>query len=260
MSEIKTKILPNKKQQECIDTISGKVMVLAGPGTGKTFTVIERIKNMLEKEIDPAKILCLTFSEAAAAEMKNRLIAKIGQKAAPVNIYTYHGFCWEIIQSNEEYFEEYSSSQVINDTAKRNLMHLCIDELDTKYFKTSSGDKFYHLNKILSRVNEVKKNLLTKEEYFYNLENHPQWGRGLKEIKENINDTLKQGKKITQKLENTMLELEKKINQARELYSFYELYNQKMKENNYIDFNDMIILVLNKFVESANFLDKISNN
>ena len=58
------KINPNKKQQECIDTVKGSVMVLAGPGTGKTFTVIERIKNMLELGVDPKKILCLTFSDS----------------------------------------------------------------------------------------------------------------------------------------------------------------------------------------------------
>ena len=63
-----TKIKPNLKQQECIDTLKGSVMVLAGPGTGKTFTVIERIKNMLDNNIDPSKILCLTFSDAAAGE------------------------------------------------------------------------------------------------------------------------------------------------------------------------------------------------
>ena len=63
----------NKKQQECIDNIEGKYLVLAGPGTGKTFSVIQRIKNMINKGIEPKKILCLTFSDAAAGEMKSRL-------------------------------------------------------------------------------------------------------------------------------------------------------------------------------------------
>lgn len=255
----KHKISPNIKQQECIDTLEGSVMVLAGPGTGKTFTVIERIKSMLEKGVDPSKILCLTFSDAAAVEMKNRLLNKVGQKAAPVSVYTYHGFCWEIIQNNEDYFEEYSSAQIITDTAKRNLMRLCIDELDVKHFKTSSGDKFYHAGSILYKINEIKKNLLAKDEYFYNLGHHPQWGGGLNEIKQKIQEAVNSGKKVTKKDENCMNELEKKINQAYELYDFYVLYNKKMRENNYIDFSDMIILVLNKFQESANFLDKISN-
>lgn len=253
-------ISPNKKQQLCIDTIEGSVMVLAGPGTGKTFTVIERIKSMLEKNIEPSRILCLTFSDAAANEMKNRLISKVGHKASLVNVYTYHSFCWEIIQNNEEYFEEYSRSQIINDTAKRNLIRQCIDEIGTEHFKTSSGDRFFHTGTILSRINDIKKNLLSKEEYFYNLKNHPQWGLALDEVKEKINLCRSQGKKVLKKDENFKDELEKKIKQACEVYDFFELYNKKMRENNYIDFNDMIILVLNKFKESSSFLDKISNS
>ena len=66
MSDIK----PNKEQQKCIDNYDGKFLVLAGPGTGKTYTVINRIKNMIEHGVDPEKILCLSFSEAAAGEMK----------------------------------------------------------------------------------------------------------------------------------------------------------------------------------------------
>ncbi len=71
--QIKAKIVPNIKQQECIDSIEGSYMVLAGPGTGKTFTVIERIKNMLSRGIEPSKILCLTFSEAAAGVFSSLL-------------------------------------------------------------------------------------------------------------------------------------------------------------------------------------------
>ena len=70
---VKEERIPNKKQQECIDNIHGKYLVLAGPGTGKTFTIIERIKNMLNQGIEPEKILCLTFTDAACNEMKKRI-------------------------------------------------------------------------------------------------------------------------------------------------------------------------------------------
>ena len=68
----KTSILPNEKQLECINNVEGKYLVLAGPGTGKTFTVIQRIKNMLQKGILPEKILCLTFTDAAAKRNENK--------------------------------------------------------------------------------------------------------------------------------------------------------------------------------------------
>ena len=58
-------IKPNKMQQKCIDNINGKYLVLAGPGTGKTFTIIQRIKEMILRGIAPEKILCLTFTEVS---------------------------------------------------------------------------------------------------------------------------------------------------------------------------------------------------
>lgn len=258
--QIKAKIVPNIKQQECIDSIEGSYMVLAGPGTGKTFTVIERIKNMLSRGIEPSKILCLTFSEAAAGEMKKRLLEKAGNIASFVNIYTYHSFCFEIIQNNPDFFDEYSGAQVINDTAKRNLMRQCIDEIGTKYYKTASGDKYFHSNTILSQIDDIKKNLLEKEEYFYNLKHHPQWGRALDDVKEKIQNSLNEGKKVLKKDESLLEELKKKINRAGELWDFYELYNNKMRAENFIDFNDMISLVLKKFKESPGFLNTVAND
>ena len=84
IQEKNTQITPNTKQLECIKTTDGPVMVLAGPGTGKTFTIIERIKYMLETGIKPESVLCLTYSEAAANEMKARLVKNIGAKASAV--------------------------------------------------------------------------------------------------------------------------------------------------------------------------------
>ena len=73
--EEKVKVIkPNEQQQMCIDSVNGKFLVLAGPGTGKTFTVTRRINHMIEDlDIEPNKILCLTFSNTAAREMKNKI-------------------------------------------------------------------------------------------------------------------------------------------------------------------------------------------
>ena len=91
-------IKPNARQQEAIDVLNGSVMLLAGPGTGKTFTVIQRIEKMLADGVEPSSILCLTFSDAAANEMRQRLIKKMGVLASSVDIYTYHSFCNDLIK------------------------------------------------------------------------------------------------------------------------------------------------------------------
>ncbi len=256
--DIKNKCTPNKKQQECIDLLKGSIMVLAGPGTGKTFTVIERISHMLDFGIEPEKILCLTFSDAAAQEMKKRLSDKRPLDGMRVNACTYHSFCFDIIQNYPEFFEEYSTFQIINNTAKRSLIRRCIDELDTTYFKTDSGNKYHFAKEILNGIEDIKKNLIEKDEYFYNLENHPQWGGAINDVKAKIKQALNDKKRVLKKDENLLSALEKKVGRARELWGFYECYSNYMHDEGYIDFTDMISLVIKKFKTTPVLLDIIS--
>ena len=114
MTELKEKT-PNQKQQECINNIYGKYLVLAGPGTGKTYTIIQRIKNILNNNIDAKKILCLTFSDTAAKEMKERLNNEI-KNINDINIYTYHSFCLNLIEQYGHYFDLSDNIKIIKDT------------------------------------------------------------------------------------------------------------------------------------------------
>src|SRR5574343_1613271 len=83
----------NKEQREAVDTIEGPVMVIAGPGTGKTTVLTLRIANILLKTDTPASgILALTFTEAGAKAMKAKLREIIGDRALEVPIHTFHGF------------------------------------------------------------------------------------------------------------------------------------------------------------------------
>ena len=125
---INSVIKPNSRQQEAIDTLIGSVMLLAGPGTGKTFTVINRIEKMLEQGINPSSILCLTFSDAAASEMRQRLIKKMGVLASSVDIFTYHSFCNQIIKTYSNEFEMSSGVNLITESQKISIMKDCIDE------------------------------------------------------------------------------------------------------------------------------------
>ena len=125
-----TKFKPNEKQQECIDNIEGKYLVLAGPGTGKTYTIIQRIKSMIERKINPEKILCLTFSDAATNEMRTRLEKELNRADFGVNIYTYHGFCNEIISENLADFELPNNFKVITSAMSNQLLKECIDEIE----------------------------------------------------------------------------------------------------------------------------------
>jgi DNA helicase-2/ATP-dependent DNA helicase PcrA len=91
----------NAQQKLAVDNIEGPVMVIAGPGTGKTQILSARIgKILLETDTQPGNILCLTYTDAGVAAMRRRLSSFIGPDAYRVNIHTFHAFCNEVIQEN----------------------------------------------------------------------------------------------------------------------------------------------------------------
>ena len=250
-------ICPNAGQQECIKTLNGPVMVLAGPGTGKTFTIIQRIKFMIESGIAPDSILCLTYSEAAANEMKARLVKEIGTVAASVTIHTYHAFCNEIIRQNPMEFELLDGVGLVDDITKRTLMSEVIDEVKPKFYKTKWGDSKYFIPELLGAVDEIKKNQVTKEDYFNTLQTHPQWGGKMKELEEEYKTREEKGKLVKTFL-NSYENHKKKLGKAREAWEIFEKYDIKLKQNNFIDFNDMINLVLETFDTNEDFLKHVS--
>ena len=95
----------NSAQKKAVDTIEGPLLVVAGPGSGKTEILSLRVARILkETQILPSNILCLTFTESAALNMRERLARLMGQEAYRVAIHTFHNFCVNIIQKYPEFF------------------------------------------------------------------------------------------------------------------------------------------------------------
>ena len=95
----------NTEQKQAVDTLEGPVMVIAGAGTGKTQTIALRIANILDKtQTNPSSIICLTFTDSAAFNMRQRLLSIIGPAAYSVKVHTFHSFCNEVIAVNPECF------------------------------------------------------------------------------------------------------------------------------------------------------------
>lgn len=260
-SNVKTQIIPNKKQQECIDTINGPVMVLAGPGTGKTTVIIERIKKMLLSGIDGENIIALTFSEAAASEMKMRLLEQVGNTGSSVVIHTYHAFCSDLISQNPMKFEVYDNFNVIDELNKFRFMKEVIDEYRPKHLVTQAGDPYFFIPNLLMAVHDLKLNRITKEKYFNVMENNPEWKPELNNLKtdiklqEELESNGKRNHLITsiKKLET----LDSNIKKASEIWDMFERYTKKLSINRFIDFDDMINLVLNEFQNDPVFLEEV---
>lgn len=99
----------NEQQKDAVDTIYGPVLVVAGPGTGKTQILALRIAHLLnsDAQISPQNILCLTYTEEGKKNMRDRLFRLIGAETAQnISVHTYHSFCNEVIQQNLSLFEK----------------------------------------------------------------------------------------------------------------------------------------------------------
>lgn len=256
---ISTKIKPNEKQEECIKEINGKIMVLAGPGTGKTFTLINRIKNMLLSNIKPDTILCLTFSDAAANEMRQRLIKELGVVATKVDIFTYHSFCNSIIKTYPNQFELNENVKLINQTVSLELMKRTIDEIQPQSFVSQRSDKYFYAKDFISHVAKLKSLRISKDDYLNCLNTNPNFRPRLNDLKFEILEREKAGNMKNKTRYQQVEKIEKDIAKAQELWDIFEVYKNKMFENNYIDFQDMINFVIDQFETDNLFLKEIAN-
>lgn len=259
MVEAKNIIKPNSKQQQAIDILNGQVMLLAGPGTGKTFTVIHRIEKMLADGVEPSSILCLTFSDAAASEMRQRLIKKMGVVASAVDIYTYHSFCNDLIKTYPDKFEMTSGVKLITDAEKISIMKECIDDANLEFFVPSRADRYFFTKNFISYVEKLKTQRVSKDEYMACIDTNPMLMPRYKELESEIYEREQAGNTKNKTRYNELEKIKTNIEKAKELWTLFELYSTKMINKNLIDFSDMINLVLTSFEEDSQFLSEVSN-
>lgn len=256
---MKNIIKPNSKQQQAIDILNGQVMLLAGPGTGKTFTVIHRIEKMLADGVEPSSILCLTFSDAAASEMRQRLIKKMGVVASAVDIYTYHSFCNDLIKTYPDKFEMTSGVKLITDAEKISIMKECIDNANLEFFVPSRADRYFFTKNFISYVEKLKTQRVSKDEYMACIDTNPMLMPRYKELESEIYEREQAGNTKNKTRYNELEKIKTNIEKAKELWTLFELYSTKMINKNLIDFSDMINLVLTSFEEDSQFLSEVSN-
>ncbi|HZV45082.1 MAG TPA: UvrD-helicase domain-containing protein, partial [Saprospiraceae bacterium] len=113
----------NTQQRKAVEAIEGPVMVIAGPGTGKTEILSLRIGYILKNtDTPPGSILCLTYTDAAATEMRHRLIEYIGPEAYRLQVSTFHSFCNLVIQENPGVFQQARELEPISEIDKFKLL------------------------------------------------------------------------------------------------------------------------------------------
>jgi DNA helicase-2/ATP-dependent DNA helicase PcrA len=120
----------NTAQKEAVDTIEGPVMVIAGPGTGKTQLLSVRVANILRKtDSDPSNILCLTFTNKAATNMRERLNSLIGPLSRNVVVRTFHSFAAEIMNQYPDYFWNGARLSIAPDAVQDDIIQTILARL-----------------------------------------------------------------------------------------------------------------------------------
>ena len=148
----------NEQQRLAVDTIEGPVMVIAGPGTGKTQILAARIgKILLETDASPENILCLTYTDAGVVAMRRRLLSFIGPDAYKVHIYTFHAFCNDVIQENLSLFEK-TVLDPISDLEKIQYFKTLIDSFPKNHpLKRYRGDVYFEISNLQYLFSTMKR-------------------------------------------------------------------------------------------------------
>jgi len=245
----------NPQQRIAVDTIDGPVMVIAGPGTGKTQILAARIgKILLETDVLPENLLCLTFTDAGAVAMRSRLQKFIGADAYKVNIHTFHSFCNEIIQDNLYLFEK-NSLEPISDLETIQYLNELIDRFPKGHLlKRYRGDVYYEINNLKNLFSAMKKEGWTAD--FISQQTH-EYLEKIKNDKTNKNfiyQTSSKGKYEKGNFKPEYYDEVERMNKLLAAAGEFEHYQQMMKNKNRYDFDDMINWIIEVFETTKNVL------
>jgi DNA helicase-2/ATP-dependent DNA helicase PcrA len=224
----------NPAQQSAATHYSGPAVVYAGAGSGKTRVICSRIAWLIEeKKVSPSAILAVTFTNKAAKEMKERIEKYIGeQRSKYITVSTFHAFCAKFLRIHAHEAGYNSSFTIYDDSDQKSLLKDILKNLNVP-------DKLLSVQTVKSKIDKIKNKGLTPEEY-------------LQEIKSENEDVISEKQRSFQ-------------NYGEEQYDPYliqKVYNQyqnKLKKQNALDFNDLLLVMYQLLTEKQNVLVSLQN-
>ncbi|MCC8410729.1 ATP-dependent helicase [Mucilaginibacter sp. UR6-1] len=244
----------NPEQLSAVNKMDGPVLVVAGPGTGKTQILAARIGKILtDTDAQPNEILCLTYTDAGAVAMRKRLFDFIGPDAYRINIYTFHAFCNEVIQENLEYFGKLNLDP-LSDLESAMLFRELIDEFPNDHLlKRFTGDIYFDAPRLKSLFSTMKRESWDAElinrsvkEYIEDLPNREEY------IYKRANAA--KGISIGDPKQADIDKVTEQMNKLLAAVAEYKNYDARMKQQGRYDYDDMIIWVLKAFRENDDIL------
>lgn len=223
----------NDKQQEAVDAIDGPVMVIAGPGTGKTQILTLRIANILRQtDVQPENILALTFTKSGARAMRERLRTFVGSVAYRVPIYTFHGLCERLIRDYPEAYTKILGGKAAAEIEKIDIIERILEAPEAALLRPS-GDPAFYVRPLLSIISNMKQENVLPDDLVAIVNDEE---RKLQDIEQFHTKGAHKGKERSE-YTKAVARLEK----LRVLTYVYRLYEASMREAKRYDFDDMIV-------------------
>ena len=198
----------NPQQRRAVECTEGPLLVLAGAGSGKTRVLTHRIAYLIEeKQVSPWNILALTFTNKAAAEMRERVEKLTGDSAKDMWVMTFHACCARILRTEIEVLGYEKTFVIYDDADQQSLLKKIIKE-------TGLNDKVFTPRNISSQISDAKNHSLDAAQY--------------------LRDSYA----------------------PKEIMGAFQLYQKQLRQNNALDFDDLLILTLKLFQEYPETLAK----
>ena len=236
----------NLAQKEAVDTIEGPVMVVAGPGTGKTQILTLRIANILKNtDTSPESILALTFTESGARAMRERLRSYIGAEAYRVSIHTFHGFAENLIRAYPDAYKKVVGGRPAREIEKVEILESILESGEVKLLKPIGNTSFYipHISRSISKM---------KQEYI----TPDNFSKIINEQEKELSLITKIHEKGAHKgkVRSEYQKKEKGINKNRELLFVYKTYEVLLEDRKLYDFDDMILETVSALKDNEDML------
>jgi DNA helicase II / ATP-dependent DNA helicase PcrA len=230
----------NVLQKQAVDHIDqGPLLVIAGPGTGKTQTLALRIANILLKtDAKPDNILALTFTDVAAKNMRERLLKIVGKDAYYLQIHTFHSYCSQVMTNNPEYFPLKNNSEALGDLERYQIFENLLDRIKPKNLRPLN-DHYHYLKDIIKAISDLKREGISLLQFEDIIQAEKQQ---LARLKEETKSKVK------------IKQAQKDLDKNKDLLLIYQAYQQELVDSNRYDFDDMINFVITAFEKHPELL------
>ncbi|MFA5800429.1 MAG: UvrD-helicase domain-containing protein, partial [Candidatus Peribacteraceae bacterium] len=236
----------NPDQRLAVETVEGPVMVVAGPGTGKTEVLAMRVANILRRtQMRPTNILCLTFSTSGAKTMRERLRQIIGPDAYGVTVSTIHSFCNDLIQQHPQIFVNFRALEQVSNIERLQIVRRAIKELGQRselYMPVAEHDRAAD---VLDRITQMKKEGIAPDDLTKHVEVYAE------EMKKTLTG---RERDLTSKAYKDDL---KKVQQFKEFITVYKAYIGELAATHRYDFDDMVLITLEALKEHEWLLESL---